>query len=207
MAIVKRYYSQPSLILGIVLYLCLLICQSGCVTYRVLHLVEEEKPVTLFNRYELNIRGGAVDDIGFTVLIHPEFIDTITDTMNVDTIPILMIDTICFECDYMDDLNCIRMLTTQEAKQKRVADDVISDVNPQNVSPRIRDDLNYRAGELHVLGFDGYPHRAKLSIKCQFVNAIFTARLIDRVSGEEIARETKTVRIRIDRSRRLRSVS
>jgi hypothetical protein len=196
---------RHGMILGIVLFFGILICQSGCATYRDLHIVEEEKPATIFDRYELDILGGTggeVDDSMYTVSVHLDFINAITDTMIINDIPILMIDTFCFGCEFMDDPSCMRMLTDQQAIQRALA----RGAKNFYVSPRIRDDLSYIGEELLVLGFRS-PTLVKISIQCQFVNAMFTARLIDRVTGDEIARETKTVRIRIDKSKRLRSAS
>jgi hypothetical protein len=202
MANVKRYYARRGMILGIVLFLGLIICQSGCAYWIHLDITEDQKPVTLFDRYELDIVGHGIDDSLFNVSVHLDFINAITDTMNIADIPILMIDTICFEFELMDNTSCIGMLTSLEADKKLLGDGVID-----KVRQGIRDDLRYSGGELQPLGFEDYPQRAYIPKQCQFADAIFTARLIDRVTGKEIARETKTVRFSIDRRYRLRSVS
>lgn len=202
MANVKRYNARCRMMLGIILFLGLSICQSGCAYWIDVEITEDQKPVTLFDRYEVDIVGHGIDDSLYNVSVHLDFIDAITDTMIIADLPILMIDTICFEFELTDNTSCIGMLTSLEADKKLLADGLIS-----NVWQGIRDDLRYSGGELQPLGFEGYPQRAYIPKECQFADAIFTARLIDRVTGKEITRETKTVRFSIDRLYRLRSVS
>jgi hypothetical protein len=144
---------------------------SGCVFYRSLLIVKKDKPVTLFDRYELDIWASWQENDSFRIILTAEFIDGLADETLEDTIPKLVIASLCFKSECIDSLNCVSMKPAVGSR---------------------------------VLTFDALGY-AKIPITCQWATMRISARLHDRVTGEEIARESKEVRLYMAKGRGLTS--
>lgn len=186
---------------GILLLLSAILVQMSCTTARNLRISEEEKPVRLFDRYKIDIKGGAGEDSLYHVVIKVEFIDTVPGGADIDKIPILSIDSICFGCVAIESQDCIGLESSYEREQRWIRAGDTSFI-PIKWSTN---DLFFDKGELHPVSLYDV-ELVRIPKECQNVIAQFTARLTDRVTGEEISQESKSLKLNVKKKRVLRSM-
>jgi len=156
--------------------------------------VEAKRPTTMFEQYALQIH--EYKDVSFFVIplalasdniyIDVDFITPVADTTSLQTVPIFVIDSICFEGTCMDSSICRIPMTGFEALRLPYPNNIVHVVPDK--------DLRYQEGQLMPLGFAlekvlWLP--GKYSNKNVFVT--FYARLLDRATGKTIAEESKKV--------------
>ena len=182
---------RPGSILVIFMFLC-----GGCVSWTQFRPAESELPITMFGRYDLNIGG----NLGWHDITYVDirYLTKICDTMNTDTIPILLIDSMCFLGSCFDSPFCFRPTTWA-----RIRDSVYYANHGENPWVPFRDsDLFYYDQQIIPGGYrleDAYslPESCRHSV----VSIELYARLLERPSHKELSRETKRLRLRFkDRS-------
>ncbi len=148
----------------------------------------------MFGRYRLEISG--TGSPLHNVYCDLEFLSPTTDTSNIDTIPVFVIDSYCFEGTCLDSSFCRRPGTYWDD----VRESLVKGKKPYH-KLLIGDDLNFGLPRgLWPNGFH-FSDTLVLSETCKDrdVSVVINARLFDRVSGKEIARESKRVQFRISK--------
>jgi len=87
----------------------LFLVASGCtLLQKNLLLLKEERPVTLFNRYKLDIEAQSYDTSSiYWLMVDVNFVDKHSaDVRSVDSIPILILDSVCFGGGCVKDDTC-----------------------------------------------------------------------------------------------------
>lgn len=158
---------------NILILLLMTIIQMGCGTYKSFKIAKEEKPVVLFERYTIDVTGATTADSLYGIEVAPHFIDPVPGTADINKIPVLTIDSLCFECTALSVPNCYKLAPMGDESK------------PRDLFTNTRGFLmpgTFRASEVAVI-----------PANCRNLVARFRARLTDRVTGEEIAQEWKTV--------------
>lgn len=201
--VLDMYSKNRSRYNQIVLLACViagLVSSSGCAKFRRFTPVSEAQPVTMFGLYELDMGGAAVDGKRVcTFSCYVRFVDEIPVTANTDSIPIFVIDSFCFQGECLDSDCCNRPrsghdLSLKMQRERRLFFD----------APKITDDLSDGGGYLVPTDYSVWEN-IDLPITCvdNDITVLIHARLIDRVTGEEIARESKRVPFLIKKYKRL----
>lgn len=105
----KRFRPVLMIFLIAVVAACCLDCFSSRVVFEP---VKEERPVHLLGRYTLDILGFAEESYNFRCRV--SFLGGHPDTMHIDTIPVLVIDSVCFEGRCLDKPRCYRLESHHE---------------------------------------------------------------------------------------------
>ncbi len=153
-------------------------------TWRSIETENGGVPIILFERYKVNVSGLASTPrrIFFSVT----FLNKVSGPLKLDTIPIFVIDTVCFAGDCLDNQLCY------DAKEHLVAK---KSPNPSFViKEKAADDLISERGVLDPedISIAGVPI-LPLTCRDHDVFLTFTARIIDRISGATISSESKQV--------------
>jgi len=161
--------------------------------------IKKEIPISLFDRYHISIRG--YDAIGRTFLGNVSFIKEIVDTTSLDSLPILVFDSICFHGDCLGEDFCVSPKSWYDDAQ----DNLRKGWGSWNLKHLIKDtDLYYKSGKVTPGGFD-LRNVFRLPENCDKMNVSvgIHARILDRKTKVEFASENKIIRFEIKRGRRL----
>ncbi|MFH1891370.1 MAG: hypothetical protein ABIK83_01655 [Candidatus Zixiibacteriota bacterium] len=176
------------------------ILTAGCWTDRWTEFnpVKRGQPITMFDRYVLEFRGHAYLTAGPKLEINVSFIGEAVDTSCVDTIPVFVIDSLCFHGTCLDSSYCGHPLDWREVNEW------LRELHGPQFrgwyhTPIRQWDLWYEDGKLTPSGY--YLRTSATPVfpaNCidTTVSVEIRARLLDRATGEEIARESKTLRFK-----------
>jgi len=169
-----------------------------------MYLKDKGKKVVLFEKYELEFfeAQGPINFPTYGLHVDINFIKPLFVTnLNVDTIPILMLDSVCFEGDCIDNNICGEYVSLRERKYD--ASLFVNDPNADLGKNLFTEDLFYtneRGKEKKVdpLGFY-VPGGIPLPLEClnnKGITIIYS-RLIDRITGETIDQEAKVIQFEL----------
>lgn len=173
---------------GVAAFLALI--SNACYSYLQFRPISDERPITMFGRYKVDIEG--IADMAHALHCNLDFITPSFDTSNIDTIPLFLVDSLCFEGACLEHSFCRRL------------------------QGRFLSDTEFRSGwsgpPRRELGHDlvlcwmglfpvGYVLRDTLgmppSCRDRDISVWIHARLIDRVTGQVVAQESKRVQFEI----------
>lgn len=187
-------------------FFCLLIIMFlvNCSSHKYLYLKNNSNQITLYDKYKLSYvkAQGPLSDRTYSIFIELDFIDPLfVKNLNVDTIPILMLDSICFEGDCIGNKLCGEFVSLREHKPD--ASLFVNDPNADLGKYLFTPDLFYtneRGKEKKVdpLGFY-VPGGINIPMEClnNKGTTILYSRLIDRVTGKTITSEAKQLQFNI----------
>lgn len=179
----------------------------GCtVTQRNLEVFNEERPVSAFDRYELGIGGVSKDtNTVYALWCNVEFRPRIPSKgIELDTIPVFLIDSICVEGGCVDTANCRKAYWRKDEEE---VDTVLARLRGHS-----GDDYYYGTNRIWSLADDIYKVRGYLEPEDFFVYPgihlpvscddstgvmILYIRLKDRVTSEIVAQMSKTVTFKV----------
>lgn len=179
--------------------LTLALLQVAClVNYRHLRPVGSEEPVMLLGKYYLDI--GSVNSTGGPLSVHSWmygldcdviYRGELPDNTNYDTIPVFVMDSICFAGECLNENFCVGFPVS---------------TNASTIRGTIRDSLSVYDSTGHEdLPFRRYSYTGDLGMPkaCDGGEVLIGlyARLLDRVTFAEIARESKVVRFQMSKRR------
>jgi hypothetical protein len=152
----------------------------------------------MFDLYRLDMKG-FVSGSPYMIL-DVSYIDVIADTNAIDTLPVFLIDSICFLGPCLDSSFCSGPWSWREYDEHIKAADTGFRGFDHGIPLRYPD-LWLRDGILIPSGYR--LHRSTtppLSLSCadSSVSLLIRARLLDRLSGEELAREVKNVQFLVE---------
>lgn len=164
---------------------------------RVFDPLRSEMPVKLFNRYEIEFSGYEARASGFLMRFDVYFLTKISSESPISTIPILVIDSVCFSGACISVPVCRRMRSWKETVSKYPD----FDHSWMYGRPLPGMDLWVRREVIIPTGYnlESGPYFAHACYGPS-ITAEINARLLDRATLTEIARETKTVKLEIRRS-------
>lgn len=156
--------------------------------------LRSEVPIQLFDRYELSLYGYDSRGGGFILYCDPYFLTKVPEGTNSDSIPILIIDTMCFSADCLSDEVCLRLESWHQM-------DVRLGV-PHNSfthgEPMSGYDLWVRHEVIIPSGF--YTENSPYFLSNCYGSGItveIKARILDRDTHMQVAKETKKVNFEI----------
>lgn len=195
-----RIISIESRLFLFTLVVSLCLCVSGCWTKRWTEFnpIKQEQPIIMFDSYLLHISGLVTK--APTMDIEVSFIRKITDTTYLDTIPVFIIDSVCFHGSCLDSSFCSKPIDWCELNE------LIKKEQPYFIgydfgTPLSYKDLWYEDGKLKPISYYLDP-----SVTIPFPSACtdtsitveIRACILDRLTGKELARESKTLRFLIE---------
>jgi hypothetical protein len=171
----------------------------GCYTERWVdfNLIKGDEPVTMLERYSLEFKGYASSRT--ELIINVSFLEAIVDTNSVDTIPVFMIDSVCFSGSCLDSSYCGHPINWQEFNEWLKAQHG-PEFGYSHGIPVRKWDLWYDDGRLIPTGYDLLGEETPpIPANCldTTLSVETRARLLDPVSRKEIARESKTLTFRV----------
>ena len=162
--------------------------------------VEKEEPVVLFGRYNVKLRGHASGP--HTVECSVRFVNPLNDTMRIDTVPILVIDSMCFDGRCLDSTICLHPTSSYEIDERYRQD---PNTTCTHFGTYIGTDLQYiYLKQVQPVDYFLY-NKLRLPEYCDSndVYMILCARLLDRVTNKEITQEAKRIQFNIRSRRRI----
>jgi hypothetical protein len=170
---------------------------NGCwSTHRVFFPIKGEQPVIMFDNYKLNIHGTAE---GYhNIICETSSIRKFPDTLDINTIPIFLIDSLCFYGDCLDSQACYHPQPSRELFP------LMSNESKGPGSLSVPIDLSYRPGE--YLPCDFYllnTLRLRPACKDAGVAVEIRAIMIERATGKELANESKKIGFLIKKETKL----
>lgn len=191
---------QSSLVVSVLVLTSLIALVMGCgiESWTELRASESKSPLTLFGRYSLHLRGDCFDSCGIEIKL--KFLQPVNDKTPLDSIPIVAVDSLCFEwvgndaayCrkslwQYQLSLGCARVRT--EGLEK----DRTADLEIQNGTYQLM--TMVMEGGIHIPS--GYANKpVRISIH---------ARLLARRTSAELRRETRQLQCESKRRHRFYS--
>ncbi len=173
----------------IVFAACVVTCTFAPV--RSFRAERSEQRVPLFDRYNLSLFGGPAERLGY-VSCALRFMSAHHDTTRLDTIPILVVDSLCFSGQCLTNTFCLHPQTEGEwiaarSKEKRPNQYVGSAT-----------DLEYANGKLQPVGFI-VDTAINIPDKCgrHDLRVGVKMHMIDRTTGKVLAEELKEVQFEI----------
>jgi len=171
----------------------------GCWTDRWVEFnpVNGRHKTTMFDRYVLEYEGYATTGTELNILV--SFVGDAVDTSYIDTIPVFVVDSVCFHGDCLDSSYCGHPLSWRKFNEW-LRDRYGPDFGTNYGTPIRQWDLWYRNGRLIPTGYHLLSTATPVfpaGCTDTTVSVEIQARLLDRATGEEIAREAKTLRFRI----------
>ena len=171
------------------------------VPVRVFKAVESQQPLTMFDKYLLDPKSAsdsAVSHCLFQCFV--SFVEDVPANVPHDSIPIFVVDSFCFEGACLDSSFCIVPIGYAEYDRRLVE---VGRLRPPRKSQLHNLDLAWDKDRIWPSGFiiwDGI----ELPVDCASldVTVVIHARLLDRPSGREIAREARRVPLARKRWRR-----
>jgi hypothetical protein len=151
---------------------------------------ESKEPAVLFDQYILEMYGKADSaDSQYSFLCDVEFVEKVPKSTPRDSIPVFLIDSFCFEGACLEQSYCDVPIGFHEYELR------MSKIRgyPSITSP-VDTDLTWSHKYYLPLGFLVWD-RIELPMKCEDkgVAVMIHARLLDRLSGDELARESLRV--------------
>jgi hypothetical protein len=155
---------------------------------------ESAAPIVMFDRYSVDF--WSIGWPGDNTFISFSYLRDIKDTTHLDTLPILVLDSICFAGTCLNNASCLRPTSWRESWKQRgkepEQDGVLYLRKPRACLPLKYEDLFYIEDMVVPQGYDqdiGY----SIPRGCvgTTVTVTLKAHLLNRVTGQEIARETK----------------
>ncbi len=182
----------------------LLLC-VGCYKWVDFSPVKEEQPVTMFDRYKLKFYGStAVEESPERqyFLCRVSFLKSVPRDADISTIPIFVIDSFCFEGTCLDSMICHRPHSSYEydlfRRYERSPEDYAAD------------DLMIFGKELLPSNYYVYDPESRslwlgIPATCTGRDVVVEIRasLLDRVTAQVIARESKRVQFLIKKKSRI----
>lgn len=211
---IKHYYR--------IILLCIIISCVGLLTGCFYQYIEfkptyDKNPIILFDKYQVYIRGfGAGSRIDFEF----ELLQSVYDTTNLDSIPILLLDSVCFRDECLDGDYCSKPQSWYAKGQENYRKGHGGGYDAYLIRREkpylggypvklIRDkDLFFMEGRIVSGGFElsngpGLPescYKSEVTVELWF-------RLLDRITGDEISNETTIIPFRIKRGRHFGGLS
>lgn len=173
---------------------------SGCFyQYAEFNPLKGQTPIILFGNYLVDMHGYAAG--GHNFYCDFAFVHITGDTTNLDTIPVLILDSICFRGACLNGDFCLNPTSWFDQDQESIRKGHGQYHSHGLIRGR---DLYYVAGRV-VPGGYSLMNAYRLSEKCDKndVIVVLWVRMLERVTGKEIARESKIVQFRIKRGSRL----
>ena len=167
----------------------------GC-SPRVTYLNAEEsiKPAILFGKYEVSLSGWQEADgrYKFAASVNP--LELISDTIDIDGLPILVIDSVCFALQPSRNPDCHVARSSFDTESAELADGRIESIDTLPAR-----DLRYGEGRILLREFS-LPDAKRIASELNGKVALTTiyARLVDRQSGETIGRDVQSSRYSIN---------
>ena len=185
----------------ILLSLVIILIQSSCswVTWREFNQIDGKEQFTIFDRYYLEILGNAHNEGDTcTFICEVDFINKIVDTTYYDTIPIFVIDSFCFEGDCLDFNYCQIIPENYDINTYMMEKGGVPIYEKKQP-----DDLYYSRYGLNPSNYRRLPIML-ISSRCtgNIVTITIHARLIDRVTGKNIIKESKKVKFKLKKRTR-----
>ena len=197
----KRVGVAANLKLVLLALLVMAVCVSciyRSVRIRCISPSVEDRPVRMFNRYELNIFGcvdSIADSCGFHIGV--DFIETMPATTPFDSIPIFVIDSLCFSGQCQGNDYCLVPRRLYDRVRER-----IEEGKAIYTPPREPSDIGWSDKEVWPDDFLISRYLLPRSCLDDEVTVQIVARLFDRASGDQLGREEKTVTLTVERSKR-----
>jgi hypothetical protein len=169
----------------------------GCMgSIRCYDPLRSEVPIRMFDRYEMEVIGYEGRGAGFVLRCRPYFLSAVPSGSSISDIPILIIDTVCFFGECLKSPVCLGMRNWEDqilGYPESLGQSLYAEPLPGN-------DLWVRNGVIVPAGYyiQSVPYFAKACYG-PTLTAEIRARLLDRATGREIARESKSVKFEIRR--------
>ncbi len=168
--------------------LMLSIIPSGCTIYTQKDFIPVEipRPVTLFDRYALRMIG-CKQHIYNDLVLYIDYLDPVPDTTPLQSLPILVIDSLYFEGACMDSLVCCKPISHY--------DELYSMSNTTGIDIYFAAKDILRRDEQYIPDGGSIRQISWWPKACNNQNVFVTihARLLDRSTGQIIAQESKRV--------------
>ncbi len=181
------------------------LCAVGCIwnTWRDFRPVKQQRPIILFDRYTLDIFAGVSGAQNF--ICDVSFIKPLRIASHVDTIPILFMDSPCFDGDCLGSRICYQ---PESCYGQYIEQIETGRVLSPTQKPLFTKDLIFDGGKILLHGFV-LENTLRIPEICRDrdVTVIFLARLLDRKSGRTIASESKSVLFEIKKRTRPQLIS
>jgi len=173
-------------------------CCQSCfiVNYAHFRPIESERPVMMFETYELEMGSSAASRYSLkTFSCNVIFRGEIPSGTNFDTIPIFVIDSLCFEGTCLIGNSCVDNTRDSLHKYGRLQGGFLFSSNP-----RRNEDLPFQ--NYYIYSYSGF----EIPIECenQEIFVVTYARLIDRITRDELARESKRTQFQLKKLRSAR---
>ncbi len=165
---------------------------GGCIgTLTNLRPIKSEPPIILFDRYHVKMGGGG--DSLYSLDCEVNFTSKVSDTTDIDSIPIFLVDSLCFEGECVDSTYCL-------------APDRWSEPDMSLYSKEIDTLYIHPAPDLwrvdHKIELRRFTFWRALNLRCQNrpVWIDIHAVLVDRRTGNEMGRQSRRVQFAIKKS-------
>jgi len=174
-------------------------CIYRSVRNRCISTAVKDRSITMFDRYELSISGcvdTGHDTCRFTFGVN--FTEQLPASAEFDSIPIFVIDSICFAGECLGDDYYSTPVSGYDYHVKGVQEG-----REIYVEPSLPLDLRWISGEIQPDEFL-VPDGVLIPESCGAfdVTVVVIARMYDRVSGDEVGRERKAIPLIIERGKR-----
>jgi len=178
-------------LLSLIMYMFFLSC--GTVRWRDFRPLEREQPITLFDRYSMDVRGYATGNL----FISFAYLNEIQDTTRLDTLPIIKIDRICFRGNCLIKPFCRKPLSWAETRDYRQLGVVYYGKSVSN-KPFKYYDLFYIEGKVVPGGFElSGAYELPPDCKDSAISVEFRTWLLNRATSRVIAKELREIRFLI----------
>jgi hypothetical protein len=149
--------------------------------------LDKELPVTMFGKYKISF--GVVGPGAPNLRCYIDFLSYVSPTADTNTIPIFIIDSLCFEADCVNSKRCYQ----PQSDYDRGAPSRDGPFNPGTTK-----DLDTAKGEMIPRGYkvSKAPCFPDSCVKTE-ATVVIWARLVDRVSKRGISAEEKRVQFNI----------
>ncbi|MCH9032354.1 MAG: hypothetical protein IIB00_08865 [candidate division Zixibacteria bacterium] len=172
------------------------ITQLGCatITFRNIRPIKEHRPVIIFDRYLLDLEGSAIEGdstIGFYCDV--DFVEKVRSETDFDSIPIFIIDSLCFSGECLNSSFCHTLINDRDLNNYIFEN---RGLPFRRMLKRSNEDLNWDNKYVWPTGYhlvDTQKVLVPLSCKDKNMTVKLFTRLLDRVSGQLIAEEVRTV--------------
>ena len=169
-------------------------CQSCfMVNYAHFRPIESEPPVMMFETYELDMGSSAPSRYSLKHFsCNVIFRGKIPSGTNFDTIPIFVVDSICFEGACLIGNICVDTTRDSVYQYSGLRSGFLF-----SAYPRRHEDLPFHM--FYINSYSGF----EIPMECenQEIFVVTYARLIDRITRNELARESKSTQFQLTKSR------
>ena len=185
------------LLITLVMVICM--TQASCVRFARYRPVDEKSAVVLFDRYEVFAGAGIVDSsLLINLTCQVSFAEDIPSSVPADTIPVLVIDSVCLHGPCLGQDRCL--LSPHAAELKRIFSARKGGAGEGEV---MKPDLRDVYGRYELAWFDFFD-RIRLPNAClnQTMETVIYACPLDRRTGVVVGREIRKVPSMIKRYKR-----